>query len=443
MLYYARSDTHYLLYVFDMLRNEILEHTDRTNPDKDLMGWVLQRSKETSLQRYSNLESDAETGRGARGWLASLSKTSVALNGQQFAIYKAVHQWRDDLARREDESPGFYMAPHAVMEIAKIMPTDIKALHSCLGHSASAVKTSINDLFKVVQDAIAAGASGPSLMEFYRQDSVVQVAKRELGDARTYSQAPQAARDPEVPPIEELRLEQSQLLGTVPISSLWEQRTARRALPTRDRVPVPWTSLVENASVLDGPSLPPAKEVEINTTDAPTERSVEDEVAADPFTLRRATKRKSDTMEQETAQESDTSSEEEDTSSEEEEEEEEEEAEQSKEARKEERKKAKRLAQEEEEKRRLQRKIEKKKAKEARKAQKSGADEEGDFVPFDYNSAQSVLHSQRANSNVVSDDKSKKKKKVFDPYTAKIADGPKGARRMHGEKAGKSATFKK
>lgn len=100
----------------------------------------------------------------------------------------------------------------------------------------------------------------------------------------------------------------------------------------------------------------------------------------------------------------------------------------------------------------------KKAAKEARNARKQAnaasagrngalqADAaEDEDVPFDYSQAQSVLNAKRsaaAAANGTGD--APGKKKAFDPYAARMnAEGPKAARRMHGERTGKAGTWKK
>ena len=67
--------------------------------------------------------------------------------------------------------------------------------------------------------------------------------------------------------------------------------------------------------------------------------------------------------------------------------------------------------------------------------------EDDDDQPFDYTQAQSVLNARRAAATSAGAGAAAPK---FNPYAnAMMADGPKPARRMHGEKTGKSATFKK
>ena len=48
MLDYARSDTHFLLYVFDEMRNELIDKSTQAN---DLLEQVLNGSKQYALQR--------------------------------------------------------------------------------------------------------------------------------------------------------------------------------------------------------------------------------------------------------------------------------------------------------------------------------------------------------------------------------------------------------
>ena len=50
MLNYARSDTHYLLYIFDRMRNDLISKSDPMT--LNLLRVALARSAETSLRKY-------------------------------------------------------------------------------------------------------------------------------------------------------------------------------------------------------------------------------------------------------------------------------------------------------------------------------------------------------------------------------------------------------
>jgi exosome complex exonuclease RRP6 len=123
MLKYARADTHFLLYIYDNLRNALLDRamsrfaspTSRAGspitPDT-FVREVLSRSAETSLRVYSPESYDVDGGSGTIGWdtlARKWNKPAFGIEGVpsvQREVFRAVHTWRDRVAREEDESTG-------------------------------------------------------------------------------------------------------------------------------------------------------------------------------------------------------------------------------------------------------------------------------------------------------------------------------------------------
>lgn len=130
MLAYARSDTHFLLYIYDNLRNALLDRgqsasragtppsAQQAPPADALVREVLARSEETALRVYEKEVYDSEEGSGPGGWdtlarkwnKGALTAGAEAQAGAgsvyavQRAVYRTVHAWRDRIAREEDES---------------------------------------------------------------------------------------------------------------------------------------------------------------------------------------------------------------------------------------------------------------------------------------------------------------------------------------------------
>lgn len=98
MLFYARSDTHFLLFVYDNLQNELLE---RSGGRSDTLQTVWSKSATTALNLYQK-----ETVNQESAW-ALARKWNKGLYGKQQAIFEAVYMWRDRVAREEDESPRY------------------------------------------------------------------------------------------------------------------------------------------------------------------------------------------------------------------------------------------------------------------------------------------------------------------------------------------------
>ena len=107
MLLYARSDTHFLLNIYDHLRNDLLEKSkDEINPSR-AMGEVLALSANTALNLYSSEEYNSQSGLGRMGWKNQQRKwlSSRERETEPGIVFQRLHAWRDRVAREEDESP--------------------------------------------------------------------------------------------------------------------------------------------------------------------------------------------------------------------------------------------------------------------------------------------------------------------------------------------------
>ena len=125
MLTYAQSDTHFLLYIYDKLREALLDKaqglppSDSNNEAQTFIRAVLSRSARTSLRLHEVEAYDGESGTWSGGWDTLARKWNrselTAARGRRYnsredgtgtigAVYRAVHQWRECIAREEDES---------------------------------------------------------------------------------------------------------------------------------------------------------------------------------------------------------------------------------------------------------------------------------------------------------------------------------------------------
>ncbi|GHJ85735.1 hypothetical protein NliqN6_2137 [Naganishia liquefaciens] len=194
MLHYARSDTHFLLYVYDQLRNSLLE---RAQGKQDLIRQVLKRSEETALKLYTRVSYDAERGFGMNGWRSLLKKqmghkgattlrdeygssgdTAVwglgEMGQKKERVFKRLHAWRDTVARSEDESP-FYVMPNGMLwAIVQRLPQAEDPLLRTVEASKSRIPIKRKDeLLRVIFDACQEGS------EAYAR--ALQRKKAELG----------------------------------------------------------------------------------------------------------------------------------------------------------------------------------------------------------------------------------------------------------------------
>ncbi|KAF2000324.1 hypothetical protein P154DRAFT_534681 [Amniculicola lignicola CBS 123094] len=180
---YARADTHFLLYIFDNIRNELISRSDFSNPDRNKIQDVLVKSKEVAMQRYEHPIYDLENGLGPVSWYRPISRTPVQMTPQQFSVFRAVHKWRDDVARQEDESTMFIMPHHAVFTLARQMPDEKTAIFSQTQHVSHILRLRVDELIAVIKKAKIDGMNGPDLNDTIKKISDMQLEMREARNA--------------------------------------------------------------------------------------------------------------------------------------------------------------------------------------------------------------------------------------------------------------------
>lgn len=150
MLDYARSDTHFLLYCYDNLRNQLIQSS---TPRVDLVGEVLSKSRETSLRRYEREAYDETEGSGQFGWQLLLMRTPAVFTPVQLTVFKAIHQWRDKVARDEDESHHYVMPKHQLFNLAHVMPEDIPGVLNACHPVSQPTRQRMNEILSIIRTA--------------------------------------------------------------------------------------------------------------------------------------------------------------------------------------------------------------------------------------------------------------------------------------------------
>lgn len=169
MFDYARSDTHFLLYIYDNMRNELIDKSNVSQTGENLIETVMNNSKEEALQRYERPFYDYEKGLGGLGWYTLLRRTPTLFNREQFAVFRAVHRWRDEVARQEDEGLHLIMPKHVLYNIAREIPMDMPSLLACSHPMSKPFMQWKEDLLGVVKRAKINGATGPEMKDIMHE----------------------------------------------------------------------------------------------------------------------------------------------------------------------------------------------------------------------------------------------------------------------------------
>ncbi|WBW71637.1 exosome 3'-5' exoribonuclease subunit Rrp6 [Schizosaccharomyces osmophilus] len=153
MLSYAQSDTHYLLYIWDHLRNDLLENS--TKRKENLLQTVENNSKQIALRKYEVEPYDPVYGLGTDGWRNVLSKfgSTKIIGREAISIFRALHDWRDSTARKEDESVRYVMPNHLLTTIAANKPMETLDLLSISKQLTPLVRMYADEIVQVIRDA--------------------------------------------------------------------------------------------------------------------------------------------------------------------------------------------------------------------------------------------------------------------------------------------------
>ena len=423
---YARSDTHYLLYIFDCMRNELIQRSNLMLPnhDGDKLWHVLEKSKDTALQRYEHPIYDFDLGQGPSSWYKMISRTPALFTKEQFAVFRAVHKWRDDVAREQDDSTHYVMPNYQVFSIARETPTNRAAVLGLAQPTTQTVRLRADELVNVIVAAKEAGKNGPEMADVLSKiEPLVKPAKpakeTPLVDSvasylpHTMSQAPIGNGSEGLP----LRSKTSTFWGEAFDSSAHLEELQRRPLHSLAgivdlKIPLPTLTAEVFKDPLDEPL--PATPVQSQPVSQLEPAPATDE-ANSMFVLKDMSRKRKRTGDTNAAQGDGVAAQSDEVSVE------------NDHVERQREKQGRRKA--------------KKEAKRAAKRAVSGAEvgtigEAADEEPFDYNAAPSMLNPPKESREVMRE----RRKREVNPY-AKALDTPKGLPRSQKERAGRSMTY--
>lgn len=118
MFEYARSDTHYLLYICDRLRAELGK--------KDKLALVWKKSADVARRRHTKVRYDERMPRRLA------AKHGLGFDRHQIRLFEELYRWRDRKAREEDESLNYVAPLNSLLAIVRARD-DCKTIGGLLG----------------------------------------------------------------------------------------------------------------------------------------------------------------------------------------------------------------------------------------------------------------------------------------------------------------------
>lgn len=162
MMYYARSDTHALIYIYHRLRAELLNAGGKIAMDE-----VFNRSKVTAARRYAKEVWDEE-GNTRDGWRSlwkrmggeesrgTDARKELKQMGRTERLVRRLHLWRDDVAREEDESPRYILSAANLINLASRAPMTRADALKVLTPGIPPVRKRASEVARIIKEEILA-----------------------------------------------------------------------------------------------------------------------------------------------------------------------------------------------------------------------------------------------------------------------------------------------
>ncbi|CAK9297282.1 unnamed protein product [Gordionus sp. m RMFG-2023] len=194
LINYARSDTHYLIYIYERMKNDILERDQLSGHkyssdealEQSLIYYVFNKSRRLCQKVYCKPYYSQEF------FEQLLKRQNKRFNVRQMFVLKQLNEWRDGIARKEDESPFYVLSNNTMLYIAEVLPKNYMNLLGCCNPVPPLLKQNIHQVQSIVQNALK-----QDLLELQQGLTLISEGQNISSNAQTtpYHQSPYQPHD--------------------------------------------------------------------------------------------------------------------------------------------------------------------------------------------------------------------------------------------------------
>ncbi|KAA0041746.1 hypothetical protein IC582_019774 [Cucumis melo] len=148
MVRYAREDTHYLLYIYDLMRMKLSSMPHEAEESDPPLVEVYKRSHDVCMHLY---EKELLT---ESSYLYVYGLQGSGFDAQQLAVAAGLFEWRDVVARAEDESTGYILPNKTLLEIAKQMPVTVNKLRRLLKSKHPYIERNLASIVTIIRHSM-------------------------------------------------------------------------------------------------------------------------------------------------------------------------------------------------------------------------------------------------------------------------------------------------
>lgn len=79
-----------------------------------------------------------------------IQRNRIPFNSRQLHCLEQLYQWRDKIARSEDESTGYVLPNHMLLQLAQLLPREIQGILACCNPVPPLVKQNLNEIHALI-----------------------------------------------------------------------------------------------------------------------------------------------------------------------------------------------------------------------------------------------------------------------------------------------------
>ena len=159
MLAYARSDTHFLLNIYDQLRNKLID------AGANRLQEVLYESRQVSKRRFEYTKFRPLSTSGGKVSCPVMANnprepfSSILLQYNvpyhKKPLIEALYNWRDTLAKRDDESVRYIMSNQLLVSLSSLsQPVDVQKVLGVSNYISDYVRQNAKDLANLIENTL-------------------------------------------------------------------------------------------------------------------------------------------------------------------------------------------------------------------------------------------------------------------------------------------------
>ncbi|XP_039763194.1 exosome component 10 isoform X3 [Pararge aegeria] len=141
MMHYARTDTHYLLYVWRRMKEDLFKK-DMGSPSRLLA--VFENSRKVCCLTYQKEELQVDS------HLSIYYRHKKEFNSRQMAALRSLFRWRHEQARTLDESTMYLLPNHMLLALAENLPREVQGVISLCSPTPPFVKQNLHSIHKTI-----------------------------------------------------------------------------------------------------------------------------------------------------------------------------------------------------------------------------------------------------------------------------------------------------